>query len=174
MSIFNNIESYLSTTLKGLDNEIEIGSFVTFETSIKDMDIDKIKTRSFNLNVKENSEFDCHFIKHDKYTPLYISCRYAYSSFTIKEIEGFNQSDLHYKYNFILDTQKFTETIYGIEPHKTGINFAYPETLDFTNKDSLDIFIYTDLDNITLNEDEEELECKEGIHFKKCNVPKNH
>ena len=172
----NNKEDIHFKLVKLVNNKIEIGSYITFETNIINMD--KIKTTSFDLNLPEKIVLDCHFIKHDKSTPLYMSCYYGYTrpNYTIEQIEGFNQNNLHHKYNFIFETQNFTETIYTIDSgsYMNYIKNAYPESLDFTEKDSYKIYIDTELDNITLNENGEYLDCEKGYNFRKCTVPKSY
>ena len=47
-----------------------------------------MKTNNFDLNMtNEDKEInlECHFIKHNKITPLYMTCQYNYNfGFTIK------------------------------------------------------------------------------------------
>ena len=61
-----------------------------------------MKTNNFDLNMtNEDKEInlECHFIKHNKITPLYMTCQYNYNfGFTIKQMQ-FSLNDLHYKYN---------------------------------------------------------------------------
>ena len=157
------------------NNQIEIGSYITFETNVTSMNMEKIKTADFDLSLDETKTPTCHFIKHNKTTPLYMSCEWGYTrDYTIEQIEGFNQNDLHFKYNFILGTQNFTETIHMIEPYNSGITYVYPETLNFIDKNSSEIFIKTDLDNITLNEEGNDLQCENGNNYRKCIVTKSH
>ena len=172
----NNKEDINFSLVKLTNNKVEIGSYITFETNVKNMD--KIKTTSFYLTLQDNKQLDCHFIKHDISTPLLMSCYYGYNldNYTIGVIEGFNQSNLHHKYNFVLETQAFDETIYTIEsePAQLYIKNVYPETLDFNKKDSYEIFINTELNNITLIENGKDLECKEGKDLRICTVPKSY
>ena len=176
ISYQNDKEDINFKLVKLTNNKIECESYITFETNVINMD--KIKTNTFHLDLPENIYSFCHFIKHDKSTPLYMSCFYGNTrpNYTIGIIEGFNQSNLHHKYNFIFETQNFTETIYNIKSQlgKFYIKNTYPETLDFTEKDSYKIFIYTDLDNIKLNENGEYLDCKKGDTLRICTVPKSY
>ena len=176
ISYQNDKEDINFKLVKLTNNKIECESYITFETNVINMD--KIKTNTFHLDLPENIYSFCHFIKHDKSTPLYMSCFYGNTrpNYTIGIIEGFNQSNLHHKYNFIFETQNFTETIYTIDSgsYMNYIKNAYPESLDFTEKDSYKIYIDTELDNITLNENGEYLDCEKRNNFRKCTVPKSY
>ena len=58
------------------------------------------------------------------------------------------------------------------------ISYVYPETLDFSNSDSLVIKYQADypekLKGIKLNKDSPYLECKDKQYLKECIVPKSH
>ena len=177
--IYPNIEKedIHFSIVKLMNNQTEPGSYITFETNVVNMKKEKFKTKSFTLiwNTTEYREMNCHFIKHDKSTPLYLSCEYGYKTdYIIEQIEGFNQSDLHYYYNFDFETQNFTETIFSADSLSSRIIYAYPEVLDFTNKDNLELYVFTELDNITLNQDEGYLECQSINLIKNCKVTKSH
>ena len=174
-----NQEDIHFSLVKLTNNKVEIGSYITFETNVTNMD--KIKTSPFNLILQDEKDLQCYFIKHETSTPLLMSCYYGIHSenYTIGVIQGFNQSNLHHKYNFVLETQNFNETIHTVvsEFVVLYIRGAYPETLDFTEKDSYEIFINTELNNITLIENGEDLECKKGDKGKDlriCTVPKTY
>ena len=172
----NNKEDINFSLVKLTNNKVETGSYITFETNVKNMD--KIKTTSFYLTLQDNKQLDCHFIKHDISTPLLMSCYYGYNldNYTIGVIEGFNQSNLHHKYNFVLETPDFSETIHTIESESAQhyIKNVYPETLDFKKKDSYEIFISPGLNNITIIENGKDLECRGGEDLKICTVPKSY
>ena len=140
--------------------------------------MDKIKTTSFDLILQDNKQLECHFIKHDISTPLLMSCYFGYNldNYIIGVIEGFNQSNLHHKYNFVFETQDINETIYTIESEfaQHFIKNVYPEILDFNKKDSYEIFINPGLNNISLIENGKDLECKDGKDLKICTVPKSY
>jgi len=172
----NNKEDINFSLVKLTNNKVEIGSYITFETNVTNMD--KIKTTPFHLILQGEEDLECYFIKHEISTPLLMSCYYGVhaDNYSIGLIEGFNQSNLHHKYNFVHETQTFDETIYTIVSEFVilYIKNAYPETLDFTEKDSYEIFIETELNNITLIENGKDLECKEGKNLRICTVPKSY
>ena len=172
----NNKEDINFSLVKLTNNKVETGSYITFETNVKNMD--KIKTTSFYLTLQDNKQLDCHFIKHDISTPLLMSCSYGYNldNYTIGVIKGFNQSNLNHKYNFVHEEQDFSETIHTIESESVQhyIKNVYPETLDFKKKDSYEIFISPGLNNIALIENGKDLECRGGEDLKICTVPKSY
>ena len=158
-------------------NEVEYSSFVSFEANVTN--IEKIKTTTFDLRLTYEEKTDCFFIKHDKINSLYLSCYIGViGSDQMKEIEGFELNNIHYKYNFIFETQNINETIHSTEPFVSNIVYLYPETLDFTSKDSIEIYFFTtvatNITNLRLNENGEDLVCTDIEDIKKCIVTKEH
>ena len=163
--------------VKILNPDVEINYFVNIETNIINLPI--LKTSFFRLFLSQNLTTDCFFIKHEKSKPLYLSCSADFTgNFTIERIEGFNEKEIHYKYNFFADPQDFNGTIESTEPYNSAILNVYPETLDFTKKDSFEIYINTQkntlINNIRLNPDGEDLKCDDIAGYKKCTVNKSH
>ena len=159
--------------VKVVNNDIEDGSFVTFETNVTKLD--KIKTLPFELNLPQNWQTNCVFIKHDKSSPLYLSCQYQdKTNRDLEEIEGFNKTDLHHKYNFILGTQQLGVSIKSTGTENSGIGYVYPDTLDFTKKDAFELAIDSNIKNVRLYKEGEDLECKGGELYKICNVTKSY
>ena len=159
--------------VKVVNNDIEDGSFVTFETNVTKLD--KIKTLPFELNLPQNWQTNCVFIKHDKSSPLYLSCQYQdKTNRDLEEIEGFNKTDLHHKYNFILGTQQLGVSIKSTGTENSGIGYVYPDTLDFTKKDSFELAIDSNIKNVRLYKEGEDLECNGGELYKICNVTKSY
>ena len=160
------------------DNIVDRSAFVTFSTNVTD--ISNIKTNSFELYFSQDTKTECYFIKHDKSTPLYITC-YAsktITDFPVGEIDGFTKDNIHYKYNFILGPGSNEEKISILEPKGTFLIHSYPDTLDFTKSDSYDIYFAIErvdrMRGITLNPEKGNLECVDLNNIKKCKVPKSH
>ena len=169
--IYINLETIQE---KNVDKE----SFIAASTNITDFP--NLKTEDFRLEITSQIRPKCYFIKHDKSTPLYLTC-YASDTYEgiIEEIKGVTLNDIHYKYNFIISPRIINETITINDIESSFIIHSYPEILDFTKEDS-PINIYLGLqkagsfENISLNVDKGDLECEDLIEFKKCKVPKNH
>lgn len=168
------IKEDINLSLVNLTNkEIGNGGFITFETNITNMD--KIKTGIFIIDLSDDIQYVCNFIKHDSITPLYMTCSDKRSrNYTFEEIGGFNQSNIHYKYNFILPKQRFNETVTFLKKVSGWIVNIYPETLDFSNKDENILYISSDFANIRLNVEAEDLKCEERKEVRICTVPKSH
>ena len=80
---------------KIVNKEVDYFTFFNFETNITN--IDKLKTSIFSLHLPNEEKLDCFFIKHDNLEPLYLSCYVSFTgNYTIENIEGFTESDLHY------------------------------------------------------------------------------
>ena len=164
--------------VKLINSKIGADSFYHIETNIRNMD--KIKTINFQIKLykEEDIEADCFFIKHNKASPLYMSCHESHiGNFSIDDKTGFLIDNLHYKYNFILEIHNFTEEINIEQSIQSGIDYIYPETLDFSIKNPLKIYIKesgSENENIALNEEGNYLECENRQYVKICNVPKDH
>ena len=160
------------------ENPIDLNSYVTFSTNITN--IPKIHTKSFKVQLDSSIKTKCFFIKHDDSNPLYITC-HASTTFKNKKIGNIEKrelNDLHYKYNFILAPGENNVPISINEPNRTFIYKAYPDILDFTNTDSVDIYIAIEnvvkMENIILNPDGEVLNCKAIENMRLCKVTKDH
>ena len=172
------VKENIGFELKQLQESIiDSYSYVTFSTNITN--IPKIKTYIFKLYFGQIS-VKCHFIKHESDTPLYLTCRVkeAVENFTIGEIQGFNKSDIHYKYNFILGPGRNDENITVINTYLTHVVQPYPEILDFSKSDPVYAYFILDEDhrmkNMTLNVEKGPLECVEIDFIQKCKIPKTH
>ena len=159
--------------VKIVNPDVEIQYFVNFETNIVNLPI--LKTSFFKLQYSQDNSAECYFIKHEKSKPLYLSCSVGYTgNFTIEGIQGFEAKNIHHKYDFIADPQDFNGTISSTEPYNSVILNVYPETLDFTIKDSLEVYVETQMntliENIRLNPDGEDLKCDNIANYKKCTV----
>ena len=164
--------------LKQLQESIvDTYTYVTFSTNITN--IPKLKTKNFKLYFGQIS-VKCHFIKHETSTPLYLTCRVkdAVENFQIEEIDGFTKDNIHYKYNFILGPGTNNDNITVIDARNTHVIQPYPEVLDFSKSDSVDVYFIMGeehrMKNTTLNADKGPLECVETDFTQKCKVPKSH
>ena len=122
------------------ENVTEKYSYVTFSTNVTDLP--KIKTDNFNLYFDTYST-NCYFIKHNESEPLYLTCyaSKAVTDFIIGEISGFYKNNIHYKYNFNLLPGRNDDKISITYPEGSHFLYVYPETLDFSNTDILDIYL---------------------------------
>ena len=174
--IINKVNVYFE--IESLINaNIEPGSFIYFETNVTHLD--KFKTSFFSLKIAEGLETKCLFINHDKLNKLYLSCNIeVIGTYHIGKIEGLEVNDIHNKYNFIFGTQIINKDITITTTRSAYVIYSYPETLDFTSKDSLSLYIFTSgaeyINNIRLNENGEDLYCTDIEAIKKCIVKKDH
>jgi len=155
----------------------EVDSFINFETNATNLD--KIKTKVFDLKILEGINSKCIFINHDKLNKLYLSCIIVGAgTYHIGTVQGFQLNDIHYKYNFIFGTQDINKDITITTSISYYVIYSYPKTLDFISTDSLTLYIFTPyanhLNNIRLNENGEDLDCIDGELIKKCTVKKDH
>ena len=161
---------------KNMQNPVDLYSYVTFSTNVTN--IPKMQTGPIQYTLK-GKETECFFIKHDDSNPLYLTC-YAIApiSSTLGNITGFNLTDINYKYNFILGPGTNDELITINDQSSTYIYKAYPDTLDFTNTYSIDIFMAfgegKKIKKIRLNPDGEDLVCDKVNDCQKCKVPRTH
>ena len=103
------------------------------------------------------------------------------NNFTIGEIKQYILNDIHYQYNFIIQPKNLDVNISILNKLGSSLINVYPDTLDFTSEDSLDLYINRDsgIDdrinfNIRLNKDGSDLNCVILEYGKKCTVPKSH
>ena len=155
-------------------DEVQMGSFFTFKTNITNLP--KIKTDMFTIQLNSSIKADCLFIKHDQSGPLYFTCDSKYYGDILLENIKFEKTDIHYKYDFKLD-QILNQNIHSIGD-SSDIVYIYPETIDFSSKDSYIMKILTGMPQrllgIKFNENGEELECSDKIALKECKLPKSH
>ena len=178
---YNNINKeniYLKIEKPPIYSQIAERYYFTFPTNITN--IPKIKTLPFETRIS-NIYSDCLLIKHNEVTPLYLLCSIRESkSFNIIDFEGFEEKDLNYKYNFILETVKINAKISYINEEFNNVVSIYPETLDFSKVDSLKIYLNTDKhfeNSIRLNEAGNDIVCEKIEEEKSmfvCKVPKSH
>ena len=85
--------------------KIDKTNFLAFPTNITSLPI--ILTHHFQTKMSDKPTI-CYFIKHQEKDPLYLMCGITgvSESFNINNYTGFKESDIHYKYNFILNSGK--------------------------------------------------------------------
>ena len=160
-----------------MNQEVDYATYSSFETNATN--IDKIKTLSFNLYFSDGNATSCFFIKHEKLAPLYLSCFIGFiGDYTIKDIIWATISNIHYKYKFIFETQTIDKTLHSSEPYAVYLLNTYPNTLNFTSINSLEIMLFssnsTRINNIRLNMNGEDLLCQNINILKKCVATKEH
>lgn len=171
-----NKESIYLKIEKPVYNQVWERYIFTFPTNITNLP--KIKTKTFGTRMAKEISY-CYLIKHNELTPLYLICSLRRdSSFNISDYEGFEQIDIHYKYNFILKPGETDATVSYNGERSDIIGNVYPSTLDFSKVDSINISMNIgnprEITNITLNEAGNYLECKDFSEMKVCKVPKSH
>ena len=155
-------------------NIIESGNCVTYETDLKDFP--KYKSDTFKISLWSETNA-CYFIKHENSEPLYMVCITEFNSgnYTIEEIKEYNLKDIHYKYNFIIKPKKLNEKLSILNKFKRSLKEIYPDTLDFTSKDSIDLYFNQDnYINVRINKDGSDIKCENLNDIKKCTVTKSH
>lgn len=170
--------------IKLLNNDLDRGNYITFETDINNFPIIE-KTRDFDLNFTnvfyENQK--C-FLKKNDNSPLLLLCElndFLGNNITLKEIDKLNISNIHLKYNFILSYSNKNEYIrtHSWISCTNHISLIYPQTLDFTKKENLNITIYSYQCNnygLSLNPKSQDLKCSKSSNGNvyNCLIPKNH
>ena len=175
--LINNVESKKSINIeiKKLITAItEVGVYYGFEAN-QNLDTDL----SYSTDYMDDIFEKC-FIKKYKETPAYILCKSSEENNTFifnDLIEEKIYTNIHQLYNFRIQPFNISEKI-AIKDHGTDIKLTYPETLDYTNNDSIIIrYIMNDpslAKNIKLNPDETDLNCENLNGLKKCFVSKAH
>ena len=161
---------------KPVYTQIESASFITFPTNITNLPT--LKTGYFLSKISDES-FLCFLIKHNEKNPLYFLCnKSGRGNFTISNYEGFNKSDIHYKYNFILNPGRMDVTVTFIDGDNHDIGNRFPDIMDFSKADSFKMYLkmgtQNPAKNIRLNEAGNDLECEDKKETKVCKVPKSH
>ena len=142
-----------------------------------------MRKQIFNNKTKINDRsFNCYLIKHNQLTPLYFICGsnedIAYKYIKIIDFDDFKAYDIHYKYNFILNPVQIDSTISFVDEYYDTIDSIFPEILDFSNTDSLNVYLHTGVpgwtNDIRLNEAGNDLKCENKEFIKICKVPKSH
>ena len=167
--------------IKLLTSNVENQEMIAYETNVTN--IPTIMTSSFKLAfLGEDGEqnLTCHF-KNGEFGPLLLLCKPENEGYlALEEIKNDTlQNNINTKYNFIIQPVNNNEIIKATSfGNYYPITSIYPNILDFTSKDlyTIDIVneVPTSLDQITFNEEKEDLKCEDLIHIKRCNISKDH
>ena len=162
-----NKENIYINQIKLLNNVSEVGSVYAYKTNIKSIS-------NFNTIEYQN----CRLYKNS-FNPLLILCTpksegdKSFGNITTP-IELY---DIHYKYNIIIEPLENMDII-NVVGKGTQIKMIYPQILNLTVKEYVEIYYIMDspeiAQNIKLNLDSEDLECEDLDGTKKCIVPLTH
>ena len=182
----NNLKCEISRKnldiLANTENELDILYIDNFEGSVYFNYVGKIKINYKNIN-KEYIYFKINKLTYNEV---------EYSSFVsfeanVTNIEKIKTTtfDLRLTYEektdcFFIKHDKINSLYLSCYIGFIGsdIVYLYPETLDFTSKDSIEIYFFTtvatNITNLRLNENGEDLVCTDIEDIKKCIVTKEH
>ena len=163
-----------------LDNKSDRYYYFAYETNLTNFT--SIRTGYF-----EKDDIDCYFIKHDNSTPLYLLCRAldrASSKFIFDPFK-FNIDNIHYRYNFILASEKNKKEIFFSSLEKYIILYhIYPDVINFNLTNSANILFIgrgvNRMNNIKFNLKGNDLQCidlfgnENFYNIKKCEITKSH
>ena len=163
----NNKENITIEYFNLLDNASEVGSIVAYKTNI--IDVPEFVTAKLGA---------CQFKKIPLEHLLIICTPIEEGNFSIGEQDKEEVFDsLHYKYNLVIEPFESYDNV-SIKGYGTKIQIAYPEILDFTFEQELEIIYVMDsselANNLKLNPDADDLKCETLISMKKCVVPLDH
>jgi hypothetical protein len=152
---------------KLLEHESDMKNHFAYETNVTQLP--KLNTLNF-----KTQNFECKFVKYDESTPLYLICFGRKSGNYTFGNEGFNKSDINYKYNFILKSEGLNDEIIHISEND-GYSIVYQSSLvlDYSSKDTfiIPLFYNYRLNNLRFNLDGEDIICGDND---RCTVPKSH
>ena len=181
--IYNNTEKediFVGIT-KPIETNMNIFSFMVYETNITDILNIKGGFNSFIIDFENSNDSLCGFSKYEN-TPLLLVCYIITSESYVKLQDIDNEiilDNINIKYNFRIQPVNNIDKIY-ISASKMFFSFlTFPKFLDFTSQDSITLAIYgamTENKGIRLNKDSNDLKCEllgEGL-FLQCIVPKSH
>ena len=144
--------------IKVIDKILGNGYFIVFETNVKNFPI--FKSEPFNLNFTHSDTgrseaHKCYFRKHED-TPLLILCESFTNSYskgiyyTLDKIDKLNISNINVYHNFIISYSNI-EIITPAMTYSRQYRYiyaVYPDILDFTSRDSLNITFISSIGSI--------------------------
>ena len=175
ISSINKKVQYVQIT-KLLNEIAELHSFIYYETNVTN--IPNLTSNCFDIDFEDFSSFCMFKKKPSKKEDLLLLICYANKTGNISfgRIETKELNNISIEYNFIITEGRNDENI--LVKENGGIIYeVYPETMDFTNDDSLTIKIgiYGNLKGIRLNPNSEnELDCSQYSGYLECIVLKSH
>ena len=159
---------------------IESNHYITYETNINS--INDLITEVFYLEFTNSYEAAC-FFKKSESTKLLLLCRFnEEGEFSlVPTTEVIDITSQHILYNFYINPITNNETFTVTEDYGNYMYNSYPQILDFTKDNSINIYLLTgtsDMDElkeqIKLNPNGDFLKC-EGLNYLiKCNVSIDH
>ena len=181
--IYNNTEKediFVGIT-KPIETNMNIFSFMVYETNITDILNIKSGFSSFIIDFENSNYSFCGFSKYEN-TPLLLVC-YIFTSESYVKLQDIDNEiildNINIKYNFRIQPVNNIDKIYISTSKKFFSFLTFPKFLDFTSQDSITLSIYGDMTEnkgIRLNKDSKDLKCellREGL-FLQCIVPKSH
>ena len=170
---------YIGIT-KLLENNYQLGDYVTYETNVTD--ISNIISKGFKFhfnNMQEDYDATCYLKKREEKPLLMICYIWFEGNFSLGEIkEEIILDEIHIKYNFTI-LPVVNDEVFIVEGEGFELVFNYPLILDFTLNDNLIVKYFTGDSNlyksIKLNpEAKDDLVCEYETQAMKCIVPKSH
>ena len=185
-NIFDSVEDIIITSnivtknnhvhiTKLLNGVAEFNSFIYYETNI--LYINELTTNFFDINF-QNFNTSCMFKKRaDKNEHLFLICNtHQNETISLGKIKKKPINNINIENDFIINEGNNNEII-SVGGNGGCIYSVYPEILDFTEEESLNIKIgfYGILEGIKLNPDSsKELDCLNQNNYLECSVPKSH
>ena len=185
-NIFDSVEDIIITSnivtknnyvdiTKLLNGVAEFNSFIYYETNI--LYINELITNFFDINF-QNFNTSCMFKKRaDKNEHLLLICNTNQNeTISLGKIKKKPINNINIENDFIINEGNNNEII-SVGGNGGCIYSVYPEILDFTEEESLNIKIgfYGILEGIKLNPDSsKELDCLNQNNYLECSVPKSH
>ena len=129
---YNNVqkENIYVNIVRLLSNEVGINSYIAYETNITSLN--DIVSYEFYIKFNNITDLTC-FFKKTIERPLVLLCKVKdkYQSLYLGEIKDeIILSDIHYKYNFLIQPVVNKEVFY-VEYLSRSFLYVYPKTFDF-------------------------------------------
>ena len=174
---YNNVqkENIYVNIVRLLSNEVGINSYIAYETNITSLN--DIVSYEFYIKFNNMTDLTC-FFKKTIERPLVLLCKVKnkYQSLYLGEIKDeIILSDIHYKYNFLIQPVVNKEVFY-VEYLSRSFLYVYPKTFDFYYENSYQIYFYSNdntnnINYISLIEEDNPLSCSRlSINTIKCTV----
>ena len=164
---------------KLVDNIIKFNNYIAFETNITN--IPSFDSFLFYLKfslLNDQTKFDqlCFLKKNNDNSTLMLLCQMNKNkemNLVLNETDKLNLSDININYNFIMSYSN-KEEIINIKGDGNFIQAEYPQILDFSSNDIINVTFYGSAKEITLNKDSNDLDCQINSKTTQCTVNKSH
>ena len=163
--------------VKLLEDNIDMGNFIAYETNVKD--INNIHAGTFRLSLSNKDEINC-CLKKTIGISLTLICmidRRGY--FSLAKVENKTVlNDINIKYNFIIQPINNNEK-FNVSEEGSIMMFSIPKVLNFTLEERITVdfgLSFPEYSNgIKFNPEANDLECVNiNTIYKRCMVPKSH